>query len=115
MRVKLIITTLALFFLGLNSVNAQSSNKLDTIKLYCGSPRVINKPPLYIIVTSAREIQIPTDVIKDIKPDWILSINVLNDSAGTIKYGDKGKNGVILLSLREEKLQEALKTLKLQD
>jgi TonB-dependent SusC/RagA subfamily outer membrane receptor len=39
--------------------------------------------------------------ISDISPDEIKSITVLKDKSGTDKYGDKGKNGVIIISTKK--------------
>ncbi|MDQ6815754.1 MAG: TonB family protein, partial [Bacteroidota bacterium] len=37
---------------------------------------------------------------RDIKPEKIESINVLKDKSATEKYGDKGKDGVIIITLK---------------
>lgn len=39
---------------------------------------------------------------RDIKPDRFESINVLKDKSATDKYGDKGKNGVIIITLKSQ-------------
>ncbi|MBQ3780566.1 MAG: TonB-dependent receptor plug domain-containing protein, partial [Bacteroidaceae bacterium] len=44
----------------------------------------------------------------DINPDDIESITVLKDGAATAIYGDKGKNGVIEIKVREETMTEQL-------
>jgi len=41
--------------------------------------------------------------IKDIDPETIQSVNVLKDESATKKYGEKGKNGVIEITLKNGK------------
>ncbi|NEU06988.1 hypothetical protein GZH53_01575 [Flavihumibacter sp. R14] len=113
MSIKLILSAFAVIIAGLNSVKAQSSARADSIAMYCVD--ITHNPPLFIIVTSEREIPIPNGAINEIKPDWIASLKILKDSVEIAKYGEKGKNGVILLSLKEEKLQEVLRALKLKE
>jgi TonB-dependent SusC/RagA subfamily outer membrane receptor len=55
--------------------------------------------PLYIIKTKDGEIE-ETD-LKDINPNDIESINVLKGSTATFQYGEKGKNGVIIITLKK--------------
>lgn len=44
-----------------------------------------------------------TDPLKNISPNDIQVITVLKDTNGTAKYGDKGKNGVILITTKKGK------------
>ncbi|MBC8153950.1 MAG: TonB family protein [Bacteroidetes bacterium] len=57
-------------------------------------------PPLFVIdgVMSAK-----SDGLGSIKPDQILSIGVLKDESATAIYGEKGKNGVILITTKAKK------------
>ena len=43
--------------------------------------------------------------LKEINPNSIVSISVLKDKASTDKYGDKGKDGVIEITTKQEVLQ----------
>ena len=52
--------------------------------------------PLYIINGKEAE-----DGIKDLDPSRIKSISVFKDSKATTLYGDKGKNGVITVTLKD--------------
>jgi beta-lactamase regulating signal transducer with metallopeptidase domain len=57
--------------------------------------------------------QIYNGKLSDIKPESIESVNVLKDQPAVIKYGDRGKNGVIEItskspSLNEIQLQETM-------
>ncbi len=55
--------------------------------------------PLYILITPDGEKEL--DNFEKIKPEDIESINVLKGSTATLKYGDKGKNGVVILTLKK--------------
>jgi hypothetical protein len=55
-----------------------------------------NKPPLYVVDGKI------TDNIKGIDPQQIDEISVLKGKAGVELYGDKGKNGVVLIKLKEQ-------------
>lgn len=50
--------------------------------------------------------------IKDIDPETIESMNVLKDESATVKYGEKGKNDVIEITLKPEKIDTELKLRK---
>lgn len=52
--------------------------------------------PLFIV--DGKEVS--ADEIKNISPNSILSINVLKDESAFKKYGEKGKNGVIEITLK---------------
>jgi len=53
-------------------------------------------PPLYLLNGK----KITRDEMNKIDHNTIKSINVLKDKAATLKYGDEGKNGVILINLK---------------
>ncbi|GGK46432.1 MULTISPECIES: M56 family metallopeptidase [Flavobacteriaceae] len=54
--------------------------------------------PLYIL----NEKEITSKEMEGIDPNTIKAINVLKDEAAVEKYGDKGKNGVIIITLKKE-------------
>jgi TonB family protein len=67
------------------------------------SNTIINKsgdatPPLYIL--NGKEIS--DKEIRKLDPNSFQSINVLKDKSATEKYGDKGANGVIEITLKEQ-------------
>ena len=82
----------------------------NTIRI-CAPSRagVIPKPPLYVIKYGKKEYQnnkeyfIP-DISELFSPNDIASINVLKDSASAEKYGEDGKNGVIVITLKDNKV-----------
>jgi bla regulator protein BlaR1 len=57
-----------------------------------------NKNPLYII--DGKEVS--KEVLVDLKPDTIESVNVLKGKSATETYADKGKNGVILITTKKK-------------
>ncbi|PKQ46107.1 M56 family metallopeptidase [Confluentibacter flavum] len=59
--------------------------------------RGIGETPLYII--NGKEVT--EDIVKALNPDNIESVNVLKDEKHTKIYGDKGKNGVVEITLKE--------------
>jgi TonB family protein len=54
-------------------------------------------PPLYIVDGK----EITKSEMKDINPDLIEQISVIKNKEFTSKYGDKGKNGVVLITLKK--------------
>jgi len=60
-------------------------------------------PPLYIV--DGKEVL--ESYIKAIKPEDIKEISVLKNSSATSIYGDKGKNGVILITMKKLNLIKA--------
>jgi len=71
-----------------------------------------------LIVLNGAEIRLPVEIktldnetlarLLDIHPDDIESITVLKDGAATAIYGDKGKNGIIEIKVREKTMTEQL-------
>jgi len=54
-------------------------------------------PPLYIVDGK----EVPESYFKAIKPENIKEVSVLKNSSATSIYGDKGKNGVILITMKK--------------
>jgi TonB family protein len=68
------------------------TNKSVNLK---GMPAInSDKKPLYIVDGEER------NDVNAIKPSDILSVNVLKDAGATDKYGEKGKNGVIIITMK---------------
>lgn len=57
--------------------------------------------PLFIITTSEGTIEKSSMTNLDIDPNDIESISVLKDKSATGVYGEKGKNGVIIITLKD--------------
>jgi TonB-dependent SusC/RagA subfamily outer membrane receptor len=43
-----------------------------------------------------------TSIFRNLDPDQIESIQVLKDSAATRKYGENGRNGVVIITLKKQ-------------
>lgn len=56
-------------------------------------------PPLFIVDGTEKE----AFKIKDLNPDDIQSISVIKDAQASVLYGDKGRNGVIIIATKKTK------------
>lgn len=56
-----------------------------------------------LIIVNEKETEKVRKDLDDIDPETIQSMNVLKDEKATVKYGEKGKNGVIEITLKEVK------------
>ncbi|MCR9081418.1 MAG: TonB-dependent receptor plug domain-containing protein [Cyclobacteriaceae bacterium] len=57
--------------------------------------------PLFVIKTDDGTFEKSSMELRDIDPNEIESINVLKDKGATSLYGEKGKNGVIIITLKK--------------
>ena len=62
-----------------------------------GSPDDFSNPPLYVVDGK----EMTKSEMKDINPDEIDEISVFKNKEFTDKYGEKGKNGVVLIKLKK--------------
>jgi len=58
--------------------------------------------PLYILDDKI----IKQEDLKSLKPDGIASISVLKDKQATTRYGENGKNGVIIITTKEKEIKD---------
>ncbi|MDO5442624.1 MAG: hypothetical protein Q4G10_03035 [Bacteroidia bacterium] len=68
-----------------------------------GSPQVtmpVNPGAQPLLIISGKEV--PFEQMRTIKPDDIESMSILRDSTMTARYGEKGKNGVIIVRLKSD-------------
>ena len=68
--------------------------KIDSV----GSSKAFGVSPLVIM----DGLEVSDDVIKKLNPKKIQSVSVLKNEAATAKYGEKGKNGVILITTKKK-------------
>jgi len=80
------------------TLDSKGSNTAISVKTKEGKIQ-----PLYII----DGIRATESDMKKIKPDDIESISVLKDASGVSTYGEDGKNGVILITLKKGKKAES--------
>jgi hypothetical protein len=69
---------------------------------------VLNKGAERIILTAVEDAVSPLSVIQQ---DHIASLEVLKDKSATDLFQDKGKHGVILITVKDENLEEVIKKL----
>ena len=99
---------------------------------YHGQPFIIRdlptkskkaKPPLFIIKTDNKSFQVLTKgdfinnrkvkkTLKQLNPDWIVSIDVLKGNSATEKYGPLGQHGAVTINLKEGTLDKLPRRLK---
>ncbi|MBC7689535.1 MAG: N-acetylmuramoyl-L-alanine amidase [Aquabacterium sp.] len=58
---------------------------------------------------------ITNDALKKIKPDYIATVNVFKDEAAITAYGDKGKNGVIVVTTKKKANEANGKTVTIRN
>jgi len=83
------------------------------------STRLESVEPFYVIKAGTDEFEFDTDKydsksksLESIKPEWIQEIYVYKDEKATELYGKNGKNGVVIITLKDEYLSELPKDLK---
>jgi hypothetical protein len=83
-------------------------------KIHLDGPIRKGASPLYVILHEDKEYELDsTLMLKDIlDPGQIKSVNVVKPPQSNVKYSDKGKNGVLLISLNEERYPAAFKELE---
>jgi hypothetical protein len=81
--------------------NEAQMNPINSVPVrnYCGCGGKAGPPPLYIL--DGIEI---TDLKMDLRPNEIESIKVLSNQKDVEKYGEKGKNGIIIITTKKNLL-----------
>ena len=85
--------------------NYQQEAKPDSTIKIRGLKNATGKSPLFIV--DGREID-NRDSIENIDPNTIKSISVLKDLTATVLYGDKAKDGVILINTKKSSEKKPL-------
>ncbi|MEG1634855.1 MAG: M56 family metallopeptidase [Rikenellaceae bacterium] len=86
----------ALMLLSLTN-NAQTKEKNDAQKILLRMSDVEKKP---LIIVDGKEVEF--GAFEKIDPKTVKSISVLKDSTSVLVYGDKGKNGVVLVETKDD-------------
>ncbi len=77
------------------SAMAQDMNKSNTV--------IYPRTELLILVrTDTVDYEIGTGKLNTIDSDWVASIGVLKDATAVEAFGDRGKDGVIIIALKED-------------
>lgn len=104
-----IIFFLATFQLVSAQVDHLTNEKEKTrIRIVCGE-KISSSPPLYVLQYKQQEHIIDTADLKTLNRADIKRIIPLKDVADLERYGDKGKNGVILITLRKAAMESFLR------
>ena len=74
--------------------NGQPTNQ-SNIRINCGCSKG-GEPSLYIV--DGKEM---TGNLQNLDPQAIESINVIKNATSVKQYGDKGKNGVIIITMKK--------------
>ena len=116
---KLKMQRLAMFVELKNELTSEQQAKLkelrteedmkgyDLITPLNQDPRVVLKvegekaKPLYIIIKGGKEKRV--SAVTDLEPDDIESIEVLKGEAAVKSYGKEGKNGVVVIKMKDKK------------
>jgi TonB-dependent SusC/RagA subfamily outer membrane receptor len=83
---------------------SRDTAKPNQIRIVC-APSKSNVKPLYII----NGFVLADSLISQINPSQIKSIDVLKNAAAMEKYGDKAKNGVVIITAKPEVIDELTK------
>ncbi|MBT8190044.1 MAG: hypothetical protein HKN67_08590 [Saprospiraceae bacterium] len=71
-----------------------------------------SQDPYYVIIADGKQLEVSADKMKEkydglsiLNPDHIKEISVYKDEKASELYGDNGKNGVIIITLKKGKLK----------
>ncbi len=113
---KLLQILIPLFFVSSMSYAQSETIKEDSVtrvRLDCSIKEFPS--PLWLVMYEGKMFSIDSVVMKEKKilnPSSIKSVNVLKNQQELEKYGNAGKNGVVILTLSEEKGAKTFKSLK---
>jgi TonB-dependent Receptor Plug Domain len=75
--------------------NGQPNQSKSNVRINCGCNKG-GEPPLYVV-----DGKIIVGDLPNLDPQAIESISALKDVASSRQYGDKGKNGVIIITMKK--------------
>ena len=81
--------------------NVTTSINADPRIVLKGESSFSEAAPLYVLIKDGGEFRTMSEKMKDIDPNKIESVTVLKGKAATAQYGKDGKNGVIVIKLKE--------------
>lgn len=58
--------------------------------------------PLYIVYSGKKSCTINKQILAELSPAWIEKLDILKDEKATSLYGQKGKNGVVIIIIKKE-------------
>lgn len=80
--------------------------KFDSVYVTKYRPKPIKPGEEPLIILDGKEM--PYATMNSITPEDMESVNILKDTAATLKYGEKGKNGAIIIETKKEENQSGL-------
>lgn len=80
-------------------IKINNADTKDTVTTFVSFMNENNKDATPLCIVDGNEVDVK--VMKAIDPGAIFSISVLKDKAATEIYGDKGKNGVLVITLKD--------------
>lgn len=89
-------------------IRINNSDTKDTVTTFVTFMDENNKDAAPLCIIDGKEVDIK--VMKAIDPGAIFSISVLKDKAATEIYGDKGKNGVLVITLKDVSVNRSNRT-----
>lgn len=78
----------------------KSVNSADSLLIRTDKGNIFDSPNPPLFILDGKEIT--AEQMKQIKPADIEAIQVLKDKTSTDKYGEKGKNGVVIITLKKK-------------
>ena len=78
----------------------KSVNSADSLLIRTDKGNILDSPNPPLFILDGKEIT--AEQMKQIKPAEIEAIQVLKDKTATDKYGEKGKNGVVIITLKKK-------------
>lgn len=102
-HITFILTAIVLiFFGGKTTAWSQTKNTSEANRIFTGSKG--GDKPLYIL----DGVIIDEKEMGKINPNDIQELSVLKDKSATAIYGEKGKNGVIVITMKKPKFQSGI-------
>jgi len=89
----------AVRYFGEKGANGVIAITTKSFHVWSAPSIIADKMPLYIVDGK----EATADTLKTLNPDDIMSITVLKDQSAVAKYGEKGRNGVILITLKNKR------------
>jgi hypothetical protein len=109
----MLVSTIKIYGQGTDTLNSKN----ERVRIQIDGPPSQLGPPLFIITADYKRLQFQgkankvdadstTNGLNYINPDWIQTLNVIKGKEATDKYGPLGKNGVILIELKNGTLEK---------
>jgi hypothetical protein len=64
--------------------------------------QITDKRPLIVLEDGADNYIMESTAIKEIDPDWIDAVEVLKDAKAIERFGEEGKDGVVIITLKKD-------------